>query len=79
MTVFKSARTDGTFSRADFTYDHQHDVYRCPGGIALRTTGTLVNDGATMLYSALQSERWLRPQAQVLPEHAGEEDPALDP
>jgi hypothetical protein len=57
VTVFdKSARTDGTFSRHDFTYDHQHDVYRCPGGTTLRTSGTLVNDGATMLYRALQHE-----------------------
>lgn len=35
---------------------HVRDVYRCPGGTALRTTRTLVNDGATMLYSALQRE-----------------------
>jgi hypothetical protein len=57
VTVFdKSSRKDGTFSRADFTYDHKHDVYRCPGGTALRTTGTLVNDGTTMLYTALQRE-----------------------
>jgi hypothetical protein len=57
VTVFdKSARKDGTFSRADFTYDHRHDVYNCPGGTALRTTGTLVNDGTTMLYTALQRE-----------------------
>ena len=53
VTVFdKSARTDGTFSREDFTYDHAGDVYRCPGGKVLTTTGTLVNDGATMLYVA---------------------------
>ena len=57
VTVFdKSARKDGTFSRADFTYDHAGDVYHCPGGTALRTTGTLVNDGMTMLYTALQRE-----------------------
>ncbi|MBB4423986.1 hypothetical protein GGD66_002530 [Bradyrhizobium sp. CIR48] len=31
VTVFdKSARTDGTFSREDFTYDHVGDLYRCP-------------------------------------------------
>ena len=28
----KSARTDGTFSREDFTYDHDGDVYLCPAG-----------------------------------------------
>jgi transposase len=53
VTVFdKSARADGTFSREDFTYDHTSDVYTCPGGKMLTTTGTLVNDGATMLYRA---------------------------
>jgi hypothetical protein len=53
VTVFdKSARTDGTFSRGAFTYDPPRDVYRCPGGKMLTTTGTLVNDGATMLYRA---------------------------
>jgi IS5 family transposase len=53
VTVFdKSARADGTFSREDFTYDHQGDVYFCPGGKPLTTTGTLVNDRATILYRA---------------------------
>jgi transposase len=53
VTVFdKSARKDGTFSRDDFTYDQAGDVYYCPGGTMLTTTGTLVNDGATMLYRA---------------------------
>ena len=53
VTVFdKSARVDGTFSREDFTYDHQGDVYFCPGGKPLTTTGTLVNDRATILYRA---------------------------
>jgi hypothetical protein len=28
----KSQRTDGTFSRDDFTYDHKSDTYRCPAG-----------------------------------------------
>jgi transposase len=32
----KSARTDGTFERADFSYDIQRDVYTCPGGEELR-------------------------------------------
>jgi transposase len=53
VTVFdKSARTDGTFSREDFTYDHVGDVYRCPDGKTLTTIGTLVNDEATILYRA---------------------------
>jgi transposase len=53
VTVFdKSERKDGTFSREDFRYDPVGDVYFCPGGKTLTTTGTLVNDGATMLYRA---------------------------
>jgi transposase len=48
----KSARKDGTFSREDFTYDHEGDVYHCPGGKMLTCKGTLVNDGATLLYRA---------------------------
>ena len=53
VSVFdKSARTDGTFSREDFTYDHEGDVYFCPAGKMLTTKGTLVNDGATLLYRA---------------------------
>src|SRR6266481_8253350 len=53
VTVFdKSARPDGTFSRDDFTYDHFGDVYYCPGGKMLTTTGSRVNDGATLRYRA---------------------------
>jgi len=48
----KSARKDGTFERQHFTYDHATDTYTCPGGKTLTTTGTLVNDGATLLYRA---------------------------
>ena len=50
--VDKSARTDGTLSREDFTYDHDGDVYVCPAGKMLTCKGTLVNDGATLLYRA---------------------------
>ena len=32
----KSERKDGTFSRSDFTYDPQGDVYICPAGKGLR-------------------------------------------
>jgi hypothetical protein len=48
----KSARADGSFEREDFTYDHGSDVYVCPAGKVLTCTGTLVNDGATLLYRA---------------------------
>src|ERR1700759_5057406 len=46
----KSKRDDGTFSRSDFRYDSTSDIYHCPAGKALTTTGTLVNGGTTLLY-----------------------------
>jgi transposase len=53
VTVFdKSTRQDGTFSREHFTYDRAGDVYYCPSGKMLTTTGSLVNDGATLRYRA---------------------------
>jgi hypothetical protein len=30
--IDKSTRRDGTFSREDFYYDPERDVYLCPGG-----------------------------------------------
>ena len=34
----KSQRDDGTFSRADFSFDHQADAYTCPGGKLLKSS-----------------------------------------
>lgn len=42
--IDKSAREDGSFSRADFRYDADDDVYICPANKVLRTSGTIVND-----------------------------------
>jgi transposase len=52
----KSKREDGTFSRSDFRYDPTSDVYHCPAGKTLTTTGTLVNDGTTLLYLARKQD-----------------------
>jgi transposase len=49
--IDKSARRDGTFAREVFRYDPEDDVYICPGGKILTTTGTIVND-EQMLYRA---------------------------
>jgi hypothetical protein len=40
----KSERDDGTFSRSDFLYDKERDLYTCPGGKTLKTTGRLHAD-----------------------------------
>jgi len=50
--IDKSKREDGTFSREDFTFDKNRNVYICPAGKPLTTTGRLVNDGETLLYMA---------------------------
>jgi transposase len=50
--IDKSKREDGTFSREDFTFDKERNVYVCPAGKPLRTTGSLVNGGETLLYMA---------------------------
>lgn len=34
--IDKSGRKDGTFERADFTYDTKNDLYICPGGKELK-------------------------------------------
>ena len=47
----KSKREDGTFSREDFGFDHDANVYVCPGGKILKTTGK-VHDGNTLHYRA---------------------------
>ena len=50
--IDKSKREDGTFSREDFTFDKERNVYTCPASKTLTTTGKLVNDGETVLYRA---------------------------
>jgi transposase len=40
----KSAREDGTFSRSDFTFDRERNVYVCPAGKLLTTTGSVGDD-----------------------------------
>jgi hypothetical protein len=39
--VDKSKREDGTFSREDFAFDKEQNVYTCPAGKVLTTTGKL--------------------------------------
>ena len=45
----------GKFVRDDFTYDKERDLYVCPGGKELKTSGT-VHDGTTIKYIAKRSD-----------------------
>jgi transposase len=47
----KANRDDGTFSRSDFIFDAQENVYTCPGGKELKTTGRATS-ADTFLYRA---------------------------
>ena len=51
----KSARSDGTFSRANFIFDRERNVYICPGGSVLTSTGN-VDQGHTVYYRASKSD-----------------------
>jgi Transposase DDE domain len=51
QAIDKAKRDDGTFSREDFTFDKERDIYTCPSGKPLTTTRTVVNDDQ-LLYRA---------------------------
>ena len=68
--IDKSKREDGTFSREDFTFDKERNVYICPAGKTLTTTGKLVNDGETLLYRASTRLSELPAQAAMLSKDA---------
>ena len=46
---------DGKFSRASFAYDKDRNLYVCPNGKELKTSGT-VHDGTTLKYIAKRSD-----------------------
>ena len=51
----KSTRSDGTFSRADFVFDGERNVYICPGGSVLTSTGN-IDQGHTVYYRASKND-----------------------
>jgi transposase len=51
----KSARSDGTFARADFVFDRGRNIYRCPAGNELTSTGN-IDQGHILYYRAKKSE-----------------------
>jgi hypothetical protein len=49
--IEKSKREDGSLSRQDFTFDNDRNVYVCPQGKLLHTTGR-IHDSDVLLYRA---------------------------
>ena len=52
----KSKRADDGLSRDDFSYDAERDIYVCPLGKSLKTTGRL-HSGKTLLYRSSKFDR----------------------
>jgi hypothetical protein len=53
--IDKSTHPKGLFSRADFKYDPARDLFICPNGKQLKTSGT-AHEGTTYKYLAKRSE-----------------------
>ncbi len=51
----KGKRDDGSLSRDDFIFDPDANIYVCPKGATLKTTGT-VHDGKTLLYRSSKKD-----------------------
>ena len=51
----RSKREDGTFSREDFTFDKERNIYICPALKSLTTTGKIMN-GEMLAYRAVKSD-----------------------
>jgi hypothetical protein len=51
----KSRQTNGRFTRDDFAYDKERNVYLCPGGKLLASTGN-IDQGRILYYRALKSD-----------------------
>ena len=65
----KSTREDGTFSRSDFTFDRARNVYVCPAGKLLTTTGN-VGDDHILRYLASKRDAMHVTQTAMLSEDA---------
>ena len=82
----KSARRDGTFERSDFTFDQKDDSYICPGGKRLRQRRKCHREPArssikTASFAIARASRTAAtaPQAALHAQHAGPQDPAINP
>jgi hypothetical protein len=48
----KSKREEGTFSRSDFKFDKERNVYVCPTGKLLKTTGRILSDNTFRYFAS---------------------------
>ena len=65
--IDKSQREDGTFSREDFIYDEMRDIYTCPAGKTLATTGHVNSDHALRYLGSVPACRACSLKAKCCP------------
>ena len=65
-----SRRDDGTFSRSEFRFDSRRNVYICPAGETLTTSGRVHGDHAIRYFASVPRCRDVPAEAKVLPKHA---------
>jgi len=65
--IDKSKREDGTFSREDFVYDEVKDVYTCPAGKTLTTTGYICTDHGIRYFASVPECRACPLKAKCCP------------
>jgi hypothetical protein len=63
----KSERKDGTFSRSDFAFDPDRNLYVCPGGKELRKHHRAFAKGAKDEFLLAATAQNLRKLAKLIP------------
>jgi hypothetical protein len=63
----KSQRDDGTFSRSEFKFDRRRNVYICPAGETLRTSGRVYRDHIIRYFASVPRCRECKLKAQYCP------------
>lgn len=67
----KSRRDDGTFSRDDFTFDKKRNLYVCPAGKALTTTGRVNKEDGVRYVASITDCRGCPLKPQCCPNMKG--------
>ena len=84
--IDKSGGKDGTFERADFTFDAENDLYICPNGKELKSSRRAfkiprpgANKDATICYRARKRRlRSMFPERPVLPKRTAAQSHQID-
>src|SRR5439155_8906981 len=73
--IDKSKREDGSFSRDDFLFDKERDIYICPAGKILTTTRKVVNDDQLLYRDSKRDCEVCSPKMQCWPKEPARKVP----